>query len=126
MNGIEGVHFVRNTREQFAGIEITGENKRKYINAFAQDYIKEHKDKVEAGEISEEELLNLGMLYGKEHVTFNQKMFRAHWKGQTFFRWRGKKERVLTKEYLSRMQKFMKDMEEQYVKENQSNQQEEE
>ena len=53
--------------------------------------------------------------FAREHVNFHKKMEKAHQKGLMFFTWRGKRERVATYEYLSRMQEFMKELEDKYT-----------
>lgn len=118
LNGIEGVNYMRLKRESFAGLQITAENRRQFLNAFAQDYLEENKEKIESGEVDQSVILKEAEEYAKEHINFHNKMFKNYMKGNEFFQWRGKRERVLTQEYLSRMQNFLKDMEEKYLAEN--------
>lgn len=98
-------------REKFAGVSITAENKREYKKLFINKYIDTYEFKVQQGDITEAELLKAADEYASEHIAFHQKMERSHNKGKMFFQWRGKKERVWTTEYLSKMQKYMRDIE---------------
>ena len=98
-------------REKFAGVSITAENKREYKKLFINKYIDTYEFKVQQGEMTEEELRKAADNYASEHIAFHQKMERAHNKGKMFFQWRGKKEKVWTTEYLSKMQQYMRDIE---------------
>lgn len=102
-------------REKFAGILITAENKREYKKLFTNKYIDMYEFKVQQGDMTEAELLKSADEYAFEHVAFHQKMERAHNKGKMFFMWRGKKEKVWTTEYLSRMQQYMRDLEASHI-----------
>jgi len=112
-------------RESFGGIEITAANKRAYLQKYKEDFIEGSKHLVEEGQLTEEQLNENAEKFAREHVNFHKKMERAHYKGRMFFTWRGQKERVATYEYLSRMQKFMADLEDKYTKEQESTQEEE-
>lgn len=102
-------------RERFGGIEITAENKRVYLNKYKQDFIEGSKHLIEEGQITESQLLENAEKFAREHINFHKKMEKAHQKGLMFFTWRGKRERVATYEYLSRMQEFMKELEDKYT-----------
>jgi hypothetical protein len=102
-------------REKFAGISITAANKREYRKLFINKYIDTYEFKVQQGDITEKELLDAADSYAMEHLSFHQKMERSHNKGKMFFQWRGKKERVWTTEYLSKMQKYMRDLEKAHI-----------
>lgn len=113
-------------RERFGGIEITAENKRTYLRKYAQDFIEGSKHLVEEGSMTQEELEKNAEKFAREHVNFHKKMERKHYKGNMFSTWRGKRERIPTYEYLSRMQQFMLELEDKYKKENESKIEEEE
>ncbi len=102
-------------REQFAGAKLTAENKREYRKAFINKYIDNFEFKVKEGTITEEQLIKEAESYAQEHIAFHQKMERAHLKGKMFFTWRGKRERVWTTSYLSRMQSYMRELEKAHV-----------
>lgn len=98
-------------REQFAGIKATPENKREYRKSFINKYIDSFEFKVQEGTMTEAELRKAADDYAAEQLAFHQKMERAHNKGKMFFMWRGKKEKVWTTEYLSRMKQYLIDLE---------------
>lgn len=123
-NGIEGIHYMINPYEQYAGLKVTAENRRQYINAFKQDFIEAHKEKVESGELTNEQLLAAAEKYGRDHVNFHKKMEKAHTKGRAFFHFHGRRERVVTAGVVTKLQKYMQELEERYVAE-QSKQEEE-
>ena len=102
-------------REQFAGIKATPENKREYRKSFINKYIDSFEFKVQEGTMTEAELRKAADDYAAEQLAFHQKMERAHNKGKMFFMWRGKKEKVWTTEYLSRMQQYMRDLEASHI-----------
>lgn len=102
-------------REQFAGASLTAENKREYRKAFINKYLDHFEFKVLEGKVTEEQLRADAEAYAKEHIAFHQKMERAHYKGKMFFTWRGKRERVYTGAFLTRMQQYMRDLEKSHV-----------
>lgn len=104
-------------RERFGGIEITAANKRAYLNKYKEDFIEGSRHLVEEGQITESQLTENAEKFAREHVNFHKKMEKAHQKGLMFFTWRGKRERVATYEYLSRMQEFMQELETKYTAE---------
>lgn len=109
-------------REKFGGIEVTAENKRAYLNKYKADFIEGSKHLVEEGQMTQEQLNENAEKFAREHINFHKKMERAHYDGKMFFTWRGKRERVATYEYLSRMQQFMKELEEKYTTEDNNKQ----
>lgn len=114
-NGIEGIHYMRNEYQPYGGLKITAENRKTYLNAFKQDYIQANVAKVEAGEMSNERLLGEAEAYARDHINFHKKMQKEHTKGNIFFRYKGRRERVITTEVISKMQKYLQDLEEKYV-----------
>jgi hypothetical protein len=44
-------------------------------------------------------------------------MQKEHTKGNLFFRYKGRRERVITTEVISKMQKYLSDLEEKYIAE---------
>lgn len=116
-NGIEGVHYMKNEYQPYGGLKITAENRKTYINAFKQDYIQANVAKVEAGEMTNQQLLGEAEAYARDHVNFHKKMQKEHTKGNLFFRYKGRRERVITTEVISKMQKYLADLEEKYIAE---------
>lgn len=123
-NGIEGYHYVKNEYEKFAGLKITAENRRQFLNAYKQDYVESNVDKVEAGELTSEELLEEAEKYAKLHVNFHKKMEKKHTKGHSYFTYKGRKERVVTQGVVTKLQQYLQDLEAKYV-EDQAKQEEE-
>lgn len=104
-------------RERFGGIEVTAANKRAYIEKYKQDFKEGSQHLIESGEITPEQLEINAEKFAREHINFHKKMEKAHYQGKMFFTWRGKRERVATYEYLSRMQQYMQELEEKYTAE---------
>lgn len=123
-NGIEGFNYVRNNYEQFAGLKITAENKRQFINAYKKDFVEANLEKVESGEITNEQLLEEAERYARQHVNFHKKMQKKHTKGHSYFTYKGRKERVVTQSVVTKLQQYLQDLEQKYIEE-QSKQEEE-
>lgn len=101
-------------RESLAAIEITAENKRMYMQKFMDDFIEGSKDKVESGELTQEQVLLEAEKFARNYINFYKKMERKYRKGDMFLTWKGKREPVVTEEKLSRMRKYMEALEEKY------------
>jgi hypothetical protein len=123
-NGIEGYHYMLHNFEPYAGLRITAENKRQFLNSFKQDYVQANVEKVESGEMTSQELLYHAERYARDHVNFHKKMEKRHTKGDIFFRYKGRKERVVTTGVVTKLQQYLQDIEAKHI-ENQSKQEEE-
>ena len=114
-NGIEGYHYMKHDFEPYAGLRITAENKRQFLNSFKQDYIQANVEKVESGEMTSQELLYHAERYARDHVNFHKKMEKRHTKGDIFFRYKGRKERVVTTGVVTKLQQYLQDLETRHI-----------
>jgi len=110
----EGITWMYKKRETFAGLDIDWKNHRSFKESFKQDYIEENVDRVERGEITDEELERDAEKYAKEHIKYNKKMKRAHDKGHSHFMFNGRREPVRTLEMLQRFHEGIERIQEQY------------
>ena len=110
----KGITWDYYERESLAAIEITAENKRMYMQKFMDDFIEGSKDKVESGELTQEQVLLEAEKFARNYINFYKKMERKYRKGDMFLTWKGKREPVVTEEKLSRMRKYMEALEEKY------------
>lgn len=110
----KGITWEYYERESLAAIEITAANKRMYMQKFMDDFIEGSKDKVESGELTQEQVLVEAEKFARNYINFYKKMERKYRKGNMFLTWKGKREPVVTEEKLSRMRKYMEALEEKY------------
>ena len=110
----KGITWDYYERESLAAIEVTAENKRTYMKKFMDDFIEGSKDKVESGELTQEQVLLEAEKFARNYINFYKKMERKYRKGDMFLTWKGKREPVVTEEKLSRMRKYMEALEEKY------------
>ena len=110
----KGVTWDYYNRESLAAIEVTAENKRMYMRKFMDDFIEGSKDKVDSGELTQEQVNVEAEKFARNYINFYKKMERKYRKGDMFLTWKGKREPVVTEEKLSRMRKYMEALEEKY------------
>lgn len=111
----KGITWDNYKREEFGGPKITAENKRSLIDEYVNGYVDSLLYLVDSGEKTVEQLRVDGEKAARNHINFFKKMEREYRKGRLFMTWRGQKERVVTQEYLTRMQAFMNRLEEQHI-----------
>lgn len=116
-----GITWEYSDREKYSGLSITAENKRSLLNKYIDDFMLSSKERLDSGEISKSDLLVEADKFARDYVNFYRKMERKFFKGHSFMQWRGKREKVTTLEYLSRMQNFMNQLEEKYKNESLTN-----
>lgn len=110
----KGITWDYYNRESLAAIEVTAENKRMYMRKFMDDFIEGSKDKVDSGELTQEQVNVEAGKFARNYINFYKKMERKYRKGDMFLTWKGKREPVVTEEKLSRMRKYMEALEEKY------------
>ncbi len=110
----KGITWDYYNRESLAAIEVTAENKRMYMRKFMDDFIEGSKDKVDSGELTQEQVNVEAEKFARNYINFYKKMERKYRKGDMFLTWKGKREPVVTEEKLSRMRKYMEALEEKY------------
>ncbi len=110
----KGITWDFYNRESLAAIEITAANKRMYMRKFMDDFIEGSKDKVESGELTQEQVEVEAEKFARNYINFYKKMEKKYYKGDMFLTYKGKREPVVTEEKLSRMRKYMEALEEKY------------
>jgi len=110
----KGITWDYYERESLASIEVTAENKRKYMRKFMDDFIEASKGKIESGELTQEQVEIEAEKFARNYINFYKKMERKYRKGNMFLTWKGKREPVITEEKLSRMRQYMNALEEKY------------
>ena len=84
------------------------------MRKFMDDFIEGSKDKVDSGELTQEQVNVEAGKFARNYINFYKKMERKYRKGDMFLTWKGKREPVVTEEKLSRMRKYMEALEEKY------------
>ena len=114
----EGITWMFRKREQLGTISITAENRRDYYKSYYNDYIEGSKELVENGLMSKEQVEKDADKFALAYINYAKKAEKAHLKGKMYFTFQGRKEVVPTFDRVSRLQKYLADLEENYISQN--------
>ena len=114
----EGITWMFRKREQLGTISITAENRRDYYKSYYNDYIEGSKELVENGLMSKEQVEKDADKFALAYINYAKKAEKEHLKGKMYFTFQGRKEVVPTFNRVSRLQKYLSDLEENYISQN--------